>query len=356
VSSHPVPRQSSFVTPTRLNHVNRSLLTRVSSHDAQGGNSVATMWPLPTSASDSPNGELTRLGPFGSPRGIPRVPSLQSSASDSGASSNVSAIASMRTTLRGAPALASPRGTFALAGVEDPLASHRSTAGSISSVASVSSERFARRGTTAAQQDLADVGLKVRAHGNCRHLVVGMEVGGAAEESRNVMMHDIIASINDAQISHLTPPEVQRLLAGPEGSQVTLCLLRGGPSAAARGTYAAKPSQHRVTLTRAPRSSSRPRLTHQDLALSSARGTTASRLDAAAERIDTVGMLTSFMEVVCVLQCLSHKHPRDRRLLISDMSSLHTSPICVDDTNTSLPRLRYSHPPPRCLPRRQFRR
>jgi hypothetical protein len=125
-----------------------------------------------------------------------------------------------------------------------------------------------------------------------------MEVGGAAEESKNVMMHDIIASINDAQISHLTPPEVQRLLAGPEGSQVTLCLLRGGPSAAARGTYAAKPSQHRVTLTRAPRSSPRPRLSHKDLALSSARGTTASRLDAGAERVDTVGTLTSFMEVV----------------------------------------------------------
>ena len=295
VSSHPVPRQSSFVTPMRLNHVNRSLLTRVSSHDAQGGNSVATMWPLPTSSSDLPSGDSARLGPFASPRGIPRVASLQSSASDSGASSNLSAIASMRTTLRGAPALASPRGTSALFGAEeDPLASHRSTAGSISSVASVSSQRFARRGTT----DLADVGLKVRAHGNCRHLVVGMEVGGAAEESKNVMMHDIIASINDAQISHLTPPEVQRLLAGPEGSQVTLCLLRGGPSAASRGTYAAKPSQHRVTLTRAPRSSPRPRLTHKDFALSSARGTTASRLDAGAERVDTVGTLTSFMEVV----------------------------------------------------------
>jgi hypothetical protein len=208
-----------------------------------------------------------------------------------------------------------------------------------------------------------------------------MEVGGAAEESKNVMMHDIIESIDDAQISHLTTPEVQRLLAGPEGSQVTLVLLRGSPSAAARGTQAAKPSQHRVTLTRAPRSFPRPRPTNDlatlvdavvtktpsartlvdavvtktpsaqtlvdavvaktpsaqtlvdavvtktpsaraTAALSSERGTTAlpSRLDAADERVETVGTQTSFLEVVCALQCLSHKHPRKRRLLMSDMS------------------------------------
>jgi hypothetical protein len=164
------------------------------------------------------------------------------------------------------------------------MTSHRTTAGSS---ASISSARRADNDIRALP-DMADVGLKVRVHGNFQ-LVAGMAVGGPAEESLSIMLHDCIESIDGASVKDLTTSEVQSLLAGPEGSQVCLSLLRGGRSAAARGAHA-QPTQHRVTLTRAPPGS---RL-HRPMPSSRA-----SCVEAApAAGADTVSTQTSFRSPV----------------------------------------------------------
>ena len=104
------------------------------------------------------------------------------------------------------------------------------------------------RGSVKSLDEGAGIGLQVRVQGG-RHLVKGISVGGPAEKSGDVLLHDVIKSINDEAVAQFSAAEVQRRLSGPPGSVVRISLLRYPPC---HGVKASIPraTEHVVSLER----------------------------------------------------------------------------------------------------------